>query len=97
MWMDAVLPLNQLDALAIAEDFDAIGSATALFTPDTHHALEAMTDVLRVELRPWGIEVVILEPGRIATPIWEKSRQLAGEIARQIVRNAKDPGEEKKP
>ncbi len=47
-------------------------------------ALEAMTDALRIELRPWGIEVVILEPGSIATPIWEKGRKLAGEIARQI-------------
>ena len=31
-------------------------------------ALEALTDSLRVELRPWGIEVSIIEPGPIATP-----------------------------
>ena len=37
------------------------------------HALEALSDSLRVELRPWGIEVALIEPGRIATPIWEKS------------------------
>ncbi|MEA5581344.1 SDR family oxidoreductase [Nodularia harveyana UHCC-0300] len=36
-------------------------------------ALEALTDVMRMELRPWGISVVIIEPGAIATPIWEKS------------------------
>ncbi|MEJ1230937.1 MAG: SDR family NAD(P)-dependent oxidoreductase [Galbitalea sp.] len=36
-------------------------------------ALEAMTDTLRVELRPWGIEVVAIEPGEIATPIWTTS------------------------
>ena len=36
-------------------------------------ALEGFTDVLRMELRPWGISVSIIEPGAIATPIWEKS------------------------
>ena len=35
------------------------------------HALEAVTDALRVELMPAGIDVVIIEPGVIATPIWE--------------------------
>ena len=36
-------------------------------------AMEALTDALRCELRPWGIEVAIVEPGSIATPIWEKT------------------------
>jgi NAD(P)-dependent dehydrogenase (short-subunit alcohol dehydrogenase family) len=36
------------------------------------HALEAVTDALRVELRPFGIEVSIVEPATIATPIWNK-------------------------
>ena len=36
-------------------------------------ALEAFSDSLRVELRPWGIRVMVVEPGSIATPIWEKS------------------------
>jgi NAD(P)-dependent dehydrogenase (short-subunit alcohol dehydrogenase family) len=35
-------------------------------------ALEAVTDSLTLELRKWGIRVVLLEPGNIATPIWEK-------------------------
>jgi NAD(P)-dependent dehydrogenase (short-subunit alcohol dehydrogenase family) len=37
------------------------------------YALEALNDSLRVELRPWGIHVAIIEPGAIATPIWGKS------------------------
>lgn len=36
-------------------------------------ALEGLTDAMRMELRPWGISVSIIEPGAIATPIWEKS------------------------
>jgi NAD(P)-dependent dehydrogenase (short-subunit alcohol dehydrogenase family) len=35
-------------------------------------ALEGLTDSLRRELRPWGISVSILEPGGVATPIWER-------------------------
>ena len=47
------------------------------------HALEAVTDALRVELRPFGVEVSIVEPATIATPIWAKGgenvqRLLAG-------------------
>jgi len=38
------------------------------------HAIEALSDGLRMELRAWGIEVCLLEPGTIATPIWEKTR-----------------------
>jgi NAD(P)-dependent dehydrogenase (short-subunit alcohol dehydrogenase family) len=41
------------------------------------HALEAISDALRIELRPWGIDVVLIEPGSIATPIWEKGLRAA--------------------
>lgn len=43
-------------------------------------ALEAMTDALRLELQQWGIEVSIVEPGAIATPIWEKSEKGATDL-----------------
>jgi NAD(P)-dependent dehydrogenase (short-subunit alcohol dehydrogenase family) len=35
-------------------------------------ALEAVTDALRRELRPHGVKVSAIEPGAIATPIWDK-------------------------
>lgn len=35
-------------------------------------ALEAVTDALRMELKAAGVEVVLVQPGSIATPIWEK-------------------------
>lgn len=37
------------------------------------HALEAYSDVLRRELMPFGIDVVIVGPGAVATPIWDKA------------------------
>jgi NAD(P)-dependent dehydrogenase (short-subunit alcohol dehydrogenase family) len=45
------------------------------------HALEAITDALRVELRPFGIAVTIVEPGTIATPIWRKGGELTEQLA----------------
>jgi NAD(P)-dependent dehydrogenase (short-subunit alcohol dehydrogenase family) len=45
------------------------------------HALEAIADTLRVELRPFGIGVSLVEPGTIRTPIWTKSAQLADSLA----------------
>ncbi|MGD0517737.1 MAG: SDR family oxidoreductase [Thermoguttaceae bacterium] len=47
-------------------------------------AMEAITDALRMELRTWGIRVSIVEPGPIATPIWEKSFAAANELANAI-------------
>jgi NAD(P)-dependent dehydrogenase (short-subunit alcohol dehydrogenase family) len=43
-------------------------------------ALEAITDVLRLELIEWGIDVIAIEPGTVATPIWQKSSNQAGEL-----------------
>ncbi len=41
------------------------------------HAIEAVGDALRVELHNSGIQVGLIEPGSIATPIWDKSRGAA--------------------
>jgi NAD(P)-dependent dehydrogenase (short-subunit alcohol dehydrogenase family) len=40
-------------------------------------ALEAMSDSLRLELAPDGIEVSLVEPGTIRTAIWTKPQPLA--------------------
>lgn len=47
-------------------------------------ALEAIADALRVELLPWGMSVSIIEPGVIATPIWETSIAAAEERLERI-------------
>jgi NAD(P)-dependent dehydrogenase (short-subunit alcohol dehydrogenase family) len=48
------------------------------------HALEAFTDSLRVELRPFGIQVTVIEPGTIATPIWRKGDDRFEELATEL-------------
>ncbi|MCA9125498.1 MAG: SDR family oxidoreductase [Planctomycetales bacterium] len=56
-----------------------IGSISGRVTPPYYgayaaskHALEAMADAWRLELRPWKIAVSLIQPDSIATPIWNK-------------------------
>lgn len=42
--------------------------------------LEAVSDALRRELRPWGIHVSLIEPGAVVTPIWDRGRQTADRL-----------------
>jgi NAD(P)-dependent dehydrogenase (short-subunit alcohol dehydrogenase family) len=44
------------------------------------HAIEAFGDTLRVELRSSGVTVALVEPGSVATPIWDKSRAEAERV-----------------
>lgn len=37
------------------------------------HALEGMSDVLRRELMLYGIDVIVIGPGTVVTPIWDKA------------------------
>lgn len=53
-------------------------------------AMEALTDALRMELRPWHIHVSIIEPGFIATPIWEKSKEAASKMFDSLPGQADD-------
>lgn len=36
------------------------------------HAVEALSDAFRRELMPFGVKVIIIQPGPIATPVWSK-------------------------
>ncbi|MGO8746276.1 MAG: SDR family oxidoreductase [Thermoguttaceae bacterium] len=45
------------------------------------HAMEALSDSLRLELRRWGISVSLIETGSVQTPIWDKSRAAADSLA----------------
>ena len=40
------------------------------------HALEAVSESLRRELLLFGIDVIVVAPGSVATPIWDKAREI---------------------
>ena len=42
--------------------------------------LEGLSDSLRRELRPQGIDVILIEPGGVKTPIWNKAEKLADDM-----------------
>jgi NAD(P)-dependent dehydrogenase (short-subunit alcohol dehydrogenase family) len=44
------------------------------------HAIEAFADAMRVELSSSNIQVGLIEPGSVATPIWDKSRSEADRL-----------------
>lgn len=52
-------------------------------------ALEAMSDALRRELAPAGVAVIVVQPGSIRTPIWDRSRERARRLAGQITSPAR--------
>lgn len=66
----------------------SIGGRIAFPLGGAYHAakfgVEAVGDTLRQELRPWKIAVSIVEPGSIATPIWERGERAAAEIGERV-------------
>jgi NAD(P)-dependent dehydrogenase (short-subunit alcohol dehydrogenase family) len=44
------------------------------------HGLEGFSESLRRELMLYGIDVVIIGPGSIATPIWDKAEQVDADL-----------------
>ena len=68
-----------------------IGSSNGRVSPPlmgpygaSKHALEAIAESLRHELRDAGIRVVLVEPGAVKTPIWDKGRALADELEKSL-------------
>lgn len=47
------------------------------------HAVEGLSKALRRELMLYGIQVVVIGPGAVATPIWEKAEEVDPEPYRQ--------------
>jgi NAD(P)-dependent dehydrogenase (short-subunit alcohol dehydrogenase family) len=62
----------------------SMGGRVALPLTGAYHAakfgLEAVGDSLRQELAPWGIKVVLIEPGSIDTPIWKSGQEDADDL-----------------
>jgi NAD(P)-dependent dehydrogenase (short-subunit alcohol dehydrogenase family) len=80
----AMLPLVR-KAVGRIVFLSSIGGRMAMPFGAPYHAskygIEAVTDCLRQELRPWKIDVVAIEPGSIDTPIWERGEGIADEVA----------------
>lgn len=71
----AVMPLLRIARGRIVTIGSIAGrAAPPYFGPyaATKHALEALNDSLRMEVRHWGIQVALVQPDAVATPIWEK-------------------------
>ena len=71
----AFLPLIREGKGRIVHIGSIAGRLTSPFTgaySASKHAVEALTDALRLELAPEGIQVAVIEPGQIRTPIWDK-------------------------
>jgi NAD(P)-dependent dehydrogenase (short-subunit alcohol dehydrogenase family) len=63
----------------------SIGGRIAFPMMSPYHAskfgLEGVSDSLRRELRPFGVHVIVVEPGGVKTPIWKKGTARAEEMA----------------
>jgi NAD(P)-dependent dehydrogenase (short-subunit alcohol dehydrogenase family) len=44
------------------------------------YAIEALADALRIELRPWGVHVALIEPGAIDTDMWKTAMETADAV-----------------
>jgi NAD(P)-dependent dehydrogenase (short-subunit alcohol dehydrogenase family) len=62
----------------------SIGGRVALPLVGAYNAskfgLEGVSDSLRRELRSQGVDVILVEPGGVKTPIWKKGERLADEM-----------------
>jgi NAD(P)-dependent dehydrogenase (short-subunit alcohol dehydrogenase family) len=61
-----------------------LSSVAGIVTPPTYgayssskHALEGLTNALRLEMYPFGVEVILIEPGYIVTNFQQTARELA--------------------
>jgi NAD(P)-dependent dehydrogenase (short-subunit alcohol dehydrogenase family) len=72
-WGDArIVLMGSMDARIVGPLFGPYATSK--------HGLVGMADALRSELQPAGIEVLLLEPGAIATPIWLRGTSVLGEL-----------------
>lgn len=80
----AVLPLIRAARGLIVNVSSISGRITSPVTGPysaSKFALEALSDALRVELAPFGVRVVVIEPGSSPTAIWQTSKARALALA----------------
>jgi NAD(P)-dependent dehydrogenase (short-subunit alcohol dehydrogenase family) len=82
----AFLPMLRLGCGRIVNISSISGLVAAPFVSPysaSKFALEAFSDSLRLEVRRWGIHVSLVEPGAIATPIWDKAGSVVADLVSQ--------------
>jgi NAD(P)-dependent dehydrogenase (short-subunit alcohol dehydrogenase family) len=71
----------------------SIGDRIAAPMLGAYHAskfgLVGLTDTLRAELAPAGIDVILIEPGGVATPIWSRGTADSNELIAALPETAK--------
>jgi NAD(P)-dependent dehydrogenase (short-subunit alcohol dehydrogenase family) len=82
----AMMPLIREGGRGRIDNISSIGGRVAVPLVGPYNAskfaVEGLSDALRRELRPWGIHVAVIEPGAVATPIWDKGVDQAEQLDR---------------
>ena len=68
-----------------------VSSVSGIITPPTHgpyssskHAMEGLSNALRLEMYPFGVEVILIEPGYIVTNLQNTAAELMEPYAEKI-------------
>jgi len=71
-----------------------MSSAAGLASPPTYgaysaskHALEGLSNALRLEMYPFGVDVVLIEPGYIATSFQQTAKELAQPYVEKVAQS----------
>ena len=87
----AVLPIMRKQGLGHIIQISSIGGLQGTLSLSSYsaskHALEGWSESLRLEVRPLGIKVVLVEPGAFATDIWTRGAVMAKEAVKETSPN----------
>ena len=87
----AVLPVMRKQGSGHIIQISSIGGLQGSLSLSSYsaskHALEGWSESLRLEVRPLGIKVVLVEPGAFATDIWTRGAVMAKEAVKETSPN----------
>ena len=87
----AVLPAMRKQGTGHIIQISSISGQNGAMTVSSYsaskHALEGWSESLRLEVRPLGIKVVLVEPGAFATDIWTRGAVMAKEAVKETSPN----------
>lgn len=80
-WMQSVGPIMRQQRSGRIINMSSISGCIAFPCSGAYAAakfgLEALSDAARVEYKPWGVDIIVIEPGSVVTEIWERGQVLA--------------------